>query len=179
MPTTYSEAESDVISLMRDVMAMYHQTLVDASVKIAVLMAATDNGESAVKHGGYPAYATIKIVSLRDRVTKQVDAEMLIDWNEWKNLRESQKFALIDHELTHIMLAEWRYVKEEDGTETIRFKQDDLGRPKLKIRKGDWNCGDGFARVVERHGDEAVEFLNIKRCHAYAMAAKDGRLPGG
>jgi hypothetical protein len=49
---------------------------------------------------------------------------------------------------------------------------DDIGRPKLRLKKGDWNAGDGFRDVVARHGDHAAEFENIRRAYAVACEAK-------
>jgi hypothetical protein len=140
----------------------WHKLLKDEGVQLGVLMAINGDGP-AVKHGGYPAMATIRVVPLKDRVTKEYDAELLIDEKEWNQLKPEHRLALCDHELTHLELA----TEKESG----EVKRDDLGRPKLKTRKGDWNGGDGFAEVVERHGDFAVEFLNAQRAFTRAKAA--------
>ena len=47
-----------------------------------------------------------------------------------------------------------------------------MGRPKLKIKLGDWNAGDGFKVVVERHGDYANEVVQLKKVNALVAEAK-------
>ncbi len=79
-------------------------------------------------------------------------------------MRPEHLNALIDHELSHLGPC-------IDG-KTGLPKHDDLGRPKLKTRLGDWNAGDGFKEVVARHGDYAAEFENLSRAMTAANAAK-------
>ncbi len=179
MPTTYTTADDDVIELMKEVMRRHHTPLFDAAVRVGVLMAASDTGD-AVTHGGYPALATMKVVSLKDRVLKGVDAEMVIDRRAWEELPEASREAVLDHELSHIALKKYGYapVKDSHGEPTgeleISFERDDLDRPKLGSVKGDWNTGDGFAAVIQRHGRAAVEFLNIEAARRKAEAALRG-----
>jgi hypothetical protein len=167
MPTTYQKADDDVIEVLEAALD-YHPKLAEARVKFGVLMA--DNGdEPAVKHGGYPALAKVRVVSLKDRVLKEVDAEILIDRHEWDGMQPAHRVALLDHELSHVTTV--------PGEENEMYKLDDLGRPKLKTVNGDWNAGDGFAEVVARHGDWSVESLNAKRLSAMIEAAKGGEVP--
>lgn len=171
MSTTYSAADPEVNDLLAEVMKRHHKPLHEAGVKVGVLMS------SELKAGGYPAYATIKIVSLKDRLSKQYDAELVIDLPEWEKLRDRHRKALIDHELSHIKLAKTRTTGDATLAVTesgITFERDDLGRPKLKLVKGDWNGSDGFRDVVQRNGDWAIEFLSARRCHVFATAARDG-----
>lgn len=160
--TTYQQAEGDVLKVLNEAIGKWHNDLSDAGVRIGVLMATNPAGP-AVKHGGYSAYATVKIVALKDRVLKPVDCEILIDQHEWDHLKAGHRLALIDHELSHIEL-----VRHEETRQVIR---DDLNRPKLKSKKGDWNGGDGFAEVVERHKGFAIEVLNSHKVQAAVEAA--------
>lgn len=170
MSTTYQRADDDVTGLVSEVMAANHPELAEAKVQIGVLMASNPDGD-AIKHGGYPALACVRVVSLKDRVTKQYDVEMLIDQSVWDELTDGHKRAVIDHELTHVRRVPNtpKAIKRGEGL----WKLDDLGRPRIKLRKGDWNVGDGFKDVVARHGDFAAEFLNIQRAVALAKAAKE------
>lgn len=173
MPTTYSKADPDVINAMLRAMAKYHPRLHDAQVRVGVLMAHNPDGP-AIKHGGYPALACIRPVSLKDRLSKGYDAEMLIDFSAYLDLRPGQQEALMDHELSHIdtvdLSPDERAARDEG--DDVTWKTDDLGRPKLRSVKGDWSAGDGFAAVVARHGADAIEFENIARCRSRAEAAR-------
>jgi hypothetical protein len=157
-----------VFELLAEAMENWHPDLFRVGVRVGVLLAENPDGD-AVTHGGYPAFATIKIVSLRDRVTKRYDAELLIDGKAWESFGDERRMALVDHELTHLELAKVEGVLS-DGT--LKVARDDLGRPKLRIRKGDWNVGDGFAQVVLRHQDHAIEYLNIQAAKQAADDAK-------
>lgn len=175
MPTTYQTADDEVTALVSAVMTEHHQALAHAGVRVGVLMAYKPDG-APIKHAGYEALATIKVVSLKDRVTKQYDAELLIDETEYARLPDEQRAALVDHELSHLTLAKksLRELQEAQQHDSAApwWKLDDLGRPKLKTVNGDWNAGDGFKDVVARHGTQAVEYLNLARAKAKADAAR-------
>lgn len=180
MPTTFRKADDDVLGLLAKVMRDHHPDLLEAGVLVGVVMASNPSGD-AVKHHGAPAFACIKVVSLRDRVTKGTDAELLIDADKWADLRPRQQLALLDHELAHLKLKKsWRrdILDENDeptGETELKWEADDLDRPKLKTIPGDWDSGDGFARVVARWGSDAIEYENIARCKARAdQARRDG-----
>lgn len=176
MPTTYTTADQGVCDLLADVMRGHHPPLYDACVRVGVLFAANEKGP-AVKAGGYPAFACMRVVSLKDRVTKAIDAELVLDRDEWGRLSPASQRALLDHELSHIALADYRYAPvldaagEPTGEVRILFERDDLGRPKLATVRGDFNAGDAFGAVIRRHGRAAVEFLNAKRFGEYAERA--------
>lgn len=174
MATTYHTADDDVLAMLRHVLGRHHHQLRDAGVRVGVIMAENPDGP-AVKHGGYPSTATIRVVSLKDRLTKGYDAEMLIDERVWNEASSDEQAAILDHELCHLSLvwlagAKLRKVRDEDPNAPA-WEVDDLNRPKLKLVPGDWNAGDGFRVVVERHGRAAVEFTNLDKCYARAKAA--------
>lgn len=169
--TTYSVAESDIIQQVNNVMQAHHTPLSSAEVRVGVLMAYNSEG-AGVKSGGYPALATIRIVPHKDRVTKGYDAEMVIDRMVWESMRQQHREALIDHELMHIELKMKKVKGPKGSPPDYAIDRDDQGRPKLKMRKGDWNAGDGFREVVARHGGYAPEFENLTRARSMAEAAK-------
>lgn len=156
MPTTYSQADDATMSLVTKTIADFHPELMKHDVIVGVLIAANPDGP-AVKHAGYAAAAKIKIVPLKDRLTKGYDAEMLIDNDHWKDCRKEHKIALLDHELSHIEVAR---------TRGGGVKLDDLGRPKLKLLPGDIVQSDGFRDVVKRHGEYAPEVITLKKASA-------------
>jgi hypothetical protein len=173
MPTTFSMADADVVNLIARVMARRYPRLHDAGVKVGTLLARNPDGPP-IKSGGYEVLATIKPVPLKDRLTKGYDAELLIDGGEYERLRSRQQEALIAHELAHIDTVDLTpaELKAREGDDSVTWKTDDLGRPKLKSVPGDWIAGDGFKAVVAEYGTDAIEYEMLARCKARADAAK-------
>lgn len=149
----FEKAPAEVGQIIERMMERYHPQLRDAKVTIAQLMAfplTDENGDSkgpALKHNGYPAQAVVKIIGLKERTDGRADAELVIDGDNWDILTDAQRDALIDHELEHLEL---KY--DKDGC----LVRDDLERPKLVIRKHDWQFG-WFDSVVRRHGKDSIE----------------------
>lgn len=164
MAITYWLGDSQVQAYIKKVVSTWHQMFDTAEVKFGVIMCASDKDETpALKHGGYPALATIKVVPLKDRISKNYDAEIMIDAGFWETTTEERRLALIDHELCHLRLKEPKAGQanvKEVGDLSILF--DDIGRPVLKLVGGDWNVGDGFEEVVRRHGNVAIEVSSVK-----------------
>jgi hypothetical protein len=156
--------------MVRERIKEAHEDMHRHGVRVCVLMATSDKGH-AVKHGGYPANATVSVVPLKDRVTKGYDAEIIVDQLAWDGLRPRQRLALIAHEVNHLRLVR----KKDKFSGMLVVQVDDIGRPKLKTVPGDWNAGDGFRTIVREFGDDAIEFANIRAAWAFAeQAAKDG-----
>jgi hypothetical protein len=160
---------TDGVRLMID---QHHPRLAEAGVKVGIMVAYNPDGD-ALTHGGYPAAASMKVVKLKDRVTKGYDAEMSVDERVWRDLTDAQRLALLDHELCHIDTVDVppKQLKELPA-DAPRWKTDDIGRPKLRSVPGNWNAGDGFTQVVSRHGLNAIEYRNIAHAKASADQAR-------
>lgn len=157
----YEIGGEEVQALVQTAIERWHGELSEARAAVlAILVEESDPDKPPLNHGGYPVLAYITVVPLADRLTKEHDAELFINRDAWLTLTESQRLALIDHELSHLA------VKRKSGV----IQRDQFGRPKLGLVKGDWNVGDGFKEVVERHGLNAAEFENIRRAHAFAAS---------
>jgi Putative phage metallopeptidase len=149
MPVTFTQPEEDTLGLLQQVRSQYHPELEAAGVKIGIIMAHAaidpETGEAkgvAIKgYAGAQAAASVKIVPLKDRLIKKYAAEICLDGDNWDKLSEEEQIAILDHELTHLI------VKDE---------RDDLGYPKLKMRKEDFVAW-GFWGVIQRHGRAAME----------------------
>jgi hypothetical protein len=144
--------------VLNQVIGAYHHILLDSGVTIALLTVRNfdANGEQvdpALTHGGYPAMATIKINSYRDRVEGKADVTITVDGHRWDELRDVKLAAVLDHELTHLEL-----VIEEDGS----VSRDDIDRPKLRMRKHDFQIG-GFNEVANRHKADAIEVQAVAK----------------
>ena len=175
MAVFFGLPDQDAIDLLQTAMKSWHPDLAAHGVRVQLLFATSDTDAPAVRHGGYPAVATIRVVPLKDRLTKGYDAEMLVARDEWDLFGEAHKVALLDHELSHLEVCrkKVKMPKTHKGEPQFRVALDDLGRPKLKLRKGDWNPGDGFEAVVARHCDHADEFAALARAYAVANRAKE------
>lgn len=190
MAVFFGLPDADVTAMLAKALAQWHPDLRALGVRVQILFAASDTDAPAVKHGGYPALATVRIVPLKDRLTKGYDAEMLVCRESWGDMTGAQRMALLDHELSHIepVKKEVKQAKGYKGEPQYYTPLDDLGRPKLKLRPGDWCAGDGFDVVVARHGDDAAEFEGLRRAwkrakDAAELGADDGNAtasrPGG
>lgn len=145
MPKRYESASSEVFSLIQTVRDRYYTDL--EPVTVGALFCVDQKGVPCLKHQGYPAAAICRIVPAMDRAAGLQDAQIVIDRAVWQDLNLQQKTALIDHELHHI-----ETVLDDDG----QMQCDAQDRPKLKIRKHDWQFG-WFDEVANRHGKDSME----------------------
>ena len=152
MPTTFTDCDKGVHDIAVALMGKYYRDLADADVTIRYLFASNPDAiGGALKHNGYPAAATVKVNSLKDRVEGKTDCAITIDKKWWDAHDQRACAALIDHELYHILIA------YDDEGELIT---DDAGRPKVKLRPHDFQIG-GFHVIAERHGPHAEEVVAI------------------
>jgi hypothetical protein len=157
MPS-YERAPKAIREQVTSVVERYHSGLADAGIRIDVLMVrptVDDNDDPtgpAIKVGGYPAVACIRILGLKDRVARGYDAEMLLDADHYELAGEADQVAMIDHEITHI-----EAVTDEKGA----IRLDDAERPKLKMRKHDVNVG-WFSEIARRHGEASLEIQQAR-----------------
>ncbi len=129
-----------------------YQALIDAKVRIRVVMAfgnedSEGNKRPALKHHGVVANGIARVIPYKDRALGQEDAEIMLDADWWENATEPEQKALLDHELHHIILH-----LDDDGA--VQF--DDCRRPKLKLRKHDFEIGV-FNIIAARHGEASGE----------------------
>lgn len=158
MASTLEKADKDVKDLTEIVMRKHHQPLVERKIRVDILMAYGERDPNdnliapAVTLNGWPCNAKIKIVAYKDRVKGMGDAEMIIDADTWEKLNEKERMALVDHELQHLATTD---------------KIDELGRPKLKMRKHDVQVG-WFKCVAERNGLASQERIQAAQIlHEY------------
>jgi hypothetical protein len=158
MPITFDRCDDEVYERVKRMIAKHHHELRDAEVTVQCLFAINnDDDQPAVKApGGWPAYAVIRRVPLKQRVAGFRDAEITLDAAKWKELSDPQRDALIDHELEHLEVV---YDGAGPGTP---IATDDWGRPKLKIRLHDYELA-GFKAVMDRHPDAALERLAAQK----------------
>lgn len=164
MPT-FKKANKATTDLVLQILCDFesHKPLLDRKVRIDVLFAYGDRDEvtgelkgPAIKHHGVQALGICRKVSLKDRTKGMGDVEIVLDGDHWDNeATEKQQRAILDHELHHIFALD---------------DNDDLGRPKIKLRKHDYQFG-WFKIIAERHGEASVE-----RQQARTMAEQSGQI---
>lgn len=155
MPTTYVAAEIDdpVRDVLKQQLARNHP---DIGVAVDVLWHTKTDGNGMsmpMMCRGYSAAAKVRVVPVPQRAKGAGDAEITIDRPTWDGLTEQQRAALIDHELQHLEVC-----VDADGV----TKRDCLGRPKVRLVPHDWHL-EGFAEVVKRHKDAALEQQSLVR----------------
>lgn len=147
----YDLAPEHIVKRTERMLETHHQDLANIGLKLDILIATSDNGP-AVAVGGYPALACIRVLNIKDRVKGNGDAEITIDASAYEKMSSAQQDALIDHELAHLLLC-----RDEEGAALF----DDHDRPKLKMRKHDYQFG-WFTEIARRHGQNSVEVTQAK-----------------
>lgn len=136
-----------------------YEPLLERNVKIDAIFAYANQDENnkpignAITVNGVKALGKCKVVSLKDRAKGHGDAEIIIDGDHWDQVGIGEQFALVDHELYHIVL---------NQTKTGVVRLDDLGRPKLRIRKHDYQFG-WFTEIARRNGAFSGEQLQARQ----------------
>lgn len=168
MPVVFEKAPQDVMDLLNQVIQEHHRELVDAGVTVGIVMQTKfdedDNEIPSLRCHGAQANAVVKIVSRKERTHREADAEITIDGVIWKSLSEICQKALLDHEVTHLI------VKRDRKTQ--QFKRDDLGRPCLGMIPDDFTL-TGFLDVVRRYGNAALEYQSVTRVHRAVIEAAE------
>jgi hypothetical protein len=153
---TYDQAPDEVRERVTVLMKRFHPDLEFVQLRVDLLMASTDAEDAhAVTLGGYPCLAVVKIVGPKERAKGCGDAEIVIDRDAYEAMTEKQRDALLDHELYHLEIT-----RDKLG----RPKRDDHQRPKLKMRKHDFQFG-WFAEIARRHQENSFE---VKQARAFA-----------
>jgi hypothetical protein len=165
MSIIFEEAGEEIVTLINQVMHETRPDLVDAGVKVAAITRTKfDKNDEEVPslklHGAY-ALATIKPIKRKARTHTPHDALIEIDNPQWKILSPQCKKALIDHEITHLVL---KLGKNGEP------KLDDLDRPIVGTRPDDFTL-TGFLEVIKRHGNAALEYQSVTRIHAAVLEA--------
>jgi hypothetical protein len=158
MATTFEMADEATVKLMERAVEIYHAELKRYEVKIGVIMAFGDEDKDGeikrpIMNQGVACAAKVKIVSLKDRLTKGTDIEILVDGSMWQELDDDRKIAIFDHELEHIKLK-----INADG----ELERDSLLRPKCRIKNDELGWW-GFSAIAERHGVNSQEFLSLQQ----------------
>ncbi len=156
MATTYEECPKTVQTFASDVLREYHPNLYAAEVEIQYAFAMNAK-DWPLKVRGQRVAGKVKIVNLEDRARGGPDAKITLDKGWWDEHDDAERRALLDHEHEHLLLTKMR--TDEEGA--LKFDTDDVGRPKLKMKNHDAECGVFFS-VMERHQEKSVDFRVVQ-----------------
>lgn len=148
MSITLTPADQSMLNVLQDVLVDHYPELIEADLKIEVLMASAPEGKPAVKLHGNPALAVIKIVGPDERCSGGPDVRIKVDLGRWASLGPKRREALFAHELFHVVLS-----RDEDG----ELLTDDYDRPKVKLKPDDWAI-TGFKAIYDLYGEDSVEW---------------------
>lgn len=147
MPITYQLADGPVNKLVETIIARREPDLKEAGVTVQVLFAYGDGDAPPIKVGGYACAAKIKINSRAQRVAGLPDATITVDGDQWKDWTERRQEAVLAHQLHHLLV-----VRFDDGM----IKEDDAGRPKLKMRLHDHQIGV-FECIMNDYREDSLD----------------------
>ncbi len=158
MPIKCQKADSFDLELLDKAVKKYHPTLLSAEVRIGMVMLWDEPRGDAdpkppIRVHGCPALARVRRLNVRDRLLTGKTITIEVDWREWPKMTVGEQMALLDHELTHVVLNEIRegvYAHHGDG------------HPEVKLRPDDYTI-NGFFEVARRHGRESAEVRSLER----------------
>jgi len=154
----YSKMPDETEERVRHIIKCFHPKLLEGKIRIDLLSVSSDKSAAPLMHQGYPAMAVIRATGIKERTKGAGDIEIVFDEAAYLKLSESEKDALVDHELYH---AEIQVHKK-----TGKNKLDCKGRPVIKMRKHDHNFG-WFEEIAKRHGPAAQEVKQATRLYVF------------
>ena len=161
MSKSYDRAPAEVSERAHKLIGKFHPDINEADLKIDFIYVRNPDGP-AVTHGGYRALALCKVVNLKDRAMLRGDVEIQIDAEVYEKMSAAEKDALLDHELYHIEIQREDADDDSDqGDARGSIRTDDLDRPKVRLRKHDYQFG-WFTAIAERHGQASPEVVQAK-----------------
>lgn len=168
MSKTYLSATTEASSILNELRDEYfpftNQLEHDLLIRLQFVLG--DEKTPALTKGGWPCEALISVPSTKMRAAGAPDVLIELDGGAWVNLIETEKKALIHHELEHMELQKLKRRKNEAGEEFYSCKLDVLERPVVKLRKHDYECG-GFARIHELYADASPEARQLEVASAH------------
>lgn len=169
MPRDYAKPDSSVLAVLQHVLTNYRPDLVEYEVRFGFYMVTSSSGDSedepppAIVVNRCPAKAKVRLTTQEERTYVPYDVMIYIDADEWEVMYDTQRIALIHHEVSHV-----QQVRDKDGFP----KTTDDGRPKLKLRPDDW-CLTGFFDTANAFGQDALEVVSIQEVNRMLMGISD------
>jgi hypothetical protein len=144
----FEKAKTELYEAVNRVMQSTHPELHAAAVHVDVIVARSEDGPPLTVRGVECA-GTIRITSSRERALGIGDAVMVLNGELLPTWSDKRLASAIDRELMRLELTKDKKTGEP--------KEDDQGRPKLRIRPFDFSI-EGFHDVADRNGRESIEY---------------------
>jgi hypothetical protein len=170
MGNIYFKANDAYLALAYDVMKKFHYDLNKAKVQLGLIITMSNKEDTpALKDG---VQGIIKVVPVKDRITKSFDLELIVDGEFWKAKQELRE-SLIDYLLNKVEVKRVKKKAKGDNKEEPDYMHDEVGRPVIKMRKCDICAVSGFMESIGRHGDKSIEMMQLTEIMNRISAAKD------
>ena len=161
MPVRVTEFDRDNIDFANAIMRKHHPDLHNAGVTVEYLF--VHNAEDyPMRTRGQRVLGKVKIMSQEDRAMGSADARIKIDEGWWMESDDKAREALLDHEFTHLQLVDATQKDMDAGNVIGKWKTDNNGRPKLRLRHHDYEIGI-FLSVIEKHKEHAADLMVVKQ----------------
>ena len=152
MAKKYEKADVEVMGLIQHCLDSWHDDLVNADVRIGAQMVSTDGDGPAITKNGFGCSAYVRCLATDERLHIPFDALITLDAVVWEKMTEKERIALLDHEITHLVL-------KRKKNDQVKLHLD--GRPIMGCRGHDFEV-TGFASIIQRHRGHAIETKNVK-----------------
>ena len=119
----------------------------------------------AIVKNGQSVPAEIKLVSAFNRITDDIDVKIILNSEQWDDLKDVQKKAVIEN-----MLAYLEIKTDKDG-EPLTVS-DSCDKILLKLKKPDFYC-EGFLGMIVKYGDDYLPLGEAKSIVDFSNS--DGR----
>ena len=144
----FEKAKTELYEAVNRVMEKTHPELHAAAVHVDVIVARSEDGPPLTVRGVECA-GSIRITSTRERALGIGDAVMVLNGELLPTWSDKRLTSAIDRELMRLELTKDKKTGEP--------KEDDQGRPKLRIRPFDFSI-EGFHDVADRNGRDSIEY---------------------
>lgn len=155
----YTKFPKEVELLANELRCEYYPTLNEFDVHIGIILVKVEDG---LIDKGVNVCGTLKVMDTLDRLTKGYDIELLLDEEVWQGAPLEEQKAILDYFLFQIELVPNSNKAIDNGEEP--YKIDELGRPRLRLKKADWQSGGGYNEMVKRYKKISVEYKNLQEC---------------
>lgn len=162
MGKIYYEAKTTDNNMMTEIINRHYSVLANHEVNISIIFVDRDDNDTANKplimEKGHFMPASVRVVSVKERLKNDADAEIYVDYEYWTEVNDNTKKSIIDGCLSRIEVK-----RDRDGKST----PDIYGRVQLKITHPEvyFYCNP---TISDRYGVDAHDVKTFRKiCESY------------